>query len=962
MHSIKLWLMAWAISSTLATNAQRQYWGYSLASEDMPSNGIFCVDSNAMDLRFVHFFGPSGGAPSAYSSLLLASDGLIYGVVDSLSRDLVFSYDPVVDTFQVRVTLGTAEFPNYGVQVSMTEGEPGVLYLVTQSSPASIFKLYLNDHSLVLAATLPNISGGTTALRSPFVKASNGKLYAARAQGATGIPAASRVVNFDPATGALDWTLYQYPTEDGRHLNGQFIEHNSRLYSTSSQDNFSTTVDGSGNVIPDPRGVIYSCSMGALDHVRHVYFNDTIREPEAGMLEHPNGLWYGMALNSPGFGSGYGLNVLYSYDVSTNTIAFVNKLIPPTPLGSDHVWPGFLLGSNGKFYGSLSAGLFEYDLALDTFQLRAPFFTTGLGRGPNGSMIEICRKPNYKPRPTTSFDVCAGAYFFYDLKNVNATSVVWRRNGNVVPAQTDQLLEFAAITEADEGVWTCTLTNECGVTEPPAITITVNAGTFTTSTISGDTLLCGVGDVVVLSGNNGGTWSTGATTPTLTIAQPGSYYVHDQQACGLSLSNTIEVVHLDSAKAPLLTYQGVHEGVLQVCPDDLPFLIEGNSGGPWGNLPMGIWQDGSAGPTYSVTDTGLVYATNTNACNSDTSGIYEVVIYQGPPIPPVSFTDNFGVADDLLCGNDSVTLGVEENVGFNLWDADGQFLGSLSGGFFPQSYTIDSAGVYYLTNYACTGPTDTLVITIHSDTLPPQAATILPGDNPLTGCDQDTVYIGSDAIHAFWSWTDGNGQQQRDSSLTIQVDWSATAYILTPFNGCGDGPQSLVFIQPTPAPDVQLTLPFGVICLEGGPMMLEGGTPAGGTYSGPGVSGGLLDPVAAGEGHHEVTYSYSDGACTGHAYAMVDVDVCAGIAALVDPGIVVAPNPSDGLFTATIEASFVNGHARLFDAQGAQVGETVRLAQGANQLGRPGLAPGLYVLRVELDGSVYTRPVAVLGR
>ena len=44
-------------------------------------------------------------------------------------------------------------------------------------------------------------------------------------------------------------------------------------------------------------------------------------------------------------------------------------------------------------------------------------------------------------------------------------------------------------------------------------------------------------------------------------------------------------------------------------------------------------------------------------------------------------------------------------------------------------------------------------------------------------------------------------------------------------------------------------------CGDLGPITLTGGTPLGGVYSGPGVTGNILDPAAAGPGTHEIVYT-----------------------------------------------------------------------------------------------------------
>ncbi|HNM70643.1 MAG TPA: HYR domain-containing protein, partial [Flavobacteriales bacterium] len=49
------------------------------------------------------------------------------------------------------------------------------------------------------------------------------------------------------------------------------------------------------------------------------------------------------------------------------------------------------------------------------------------------------------------------------------------------------------------------------------------------------------------------------------------------------------------------------------------------------------------------------------------------------------------------------------------------------------------------------------------------------------------------------------------------------------------------------------------VCVDAASFALTGSSPAGGTYSGPGVSGGNFDAATAGVGAHTITYSYTDG-------------------------------------------------------------------------------------------------------
>ena len=78
-------------------------------------------------------------------------------------------------------------------------------------------------------------------------------------------------------------------------------------------------------------------------------------------------------------------------------------------------------------------------------------------------------------------------------------------------------------------------------------------------------------------------------------------------------------------------------------------------------------------------------------------------------------------------------------------------------------------------------------------------------------------------------------------------------------------------ITVNPVPDVNLD-PFPAVCLNDTPFPLTGGTPSGGTYSGPGVSGNMFDPAVAGNGSHEIFYSYTNAfGCTGSDNAFLVV-------------------------------------------------------------------------------------------
>lgn len=82
---------------------------------------------------------------------------------------------------------------------------------------------------------------------------------------------------------------------------------------------------------------------------------------------------------------------------------------------------------------------------------------------------------------------------------------------------------------------------------------------------------------------------------------------------------------------------------------------------------------------------------------------------------------------------------------------------------------------------------------------------------------------------------------------------------------------TLVIIVVDDLPEVSVS-PLPVFCAEGPLVTLEGGLPEGGTWSGPGVVDGALEPALVGEGSHPAFYNYTNTAgCTATAVLFVEL-------------------------------------------------------------------------------------------
>ncbi|MFT5777284.1 MAG: hypothetical protein ACI837_000215 [Crocinitomicaceae bacterium] len=94
------------------------------------------------------------------------------------------------------------------------------------------------------------------------------------------------------------------------------------------------------------------------------------------------------------------------------------------------------------------------------------------------------------------------------------------------------------------------------------------------------------------------------------------------------------------------------------------------------------------------------------------------------------------------------------------------------------------------------------------------------------------------------------------------------------------------------------------LCVFEGAITLGEGTPAGGTFSGTGVTGTQFDPATAGAGTHTITYTYtSPEGCVGSADTTIVVDLCAAIDEL-SLAVKLFPNPATDILNIELEGNF----------------------------------------------------------
>jgi hypothetical protein len=146
----------------------------------------------------------------------------------------------------------------------------------------------------------------------------------------------------------------------------------------------------------------------------------------------------------------------------------------------------------------------------------------------------------------------------------------------------------------------------------------------------------------------------------------------------------------------------------------------------------------------------------------------------------------------------------------------------------------------------------------------PFEARVKPAPPMPTCSDQSRCGTGSVTFSAggvpgaYYSWYNSAGTYitSGNNYTTPSLSSSTTFQVSATLNSCESAKRIVnATIHPLPVVDAGPSLYF---FLSNSAATLTGGTPAGGSWSGPGVTGNSFNPSAAGTGNHTITYSYTD--------------------------------------------------------------------------------------------------------
>jgi hypothetical protein len=355
-------------------------------------------------------------------------------------------------------------------------------------------------------------------------------------------------------------------------------------------------------------------------------------------------------------------------------------------------------------------------------------------------------------------------------------------------------------------------------------------------------------------------------------------------------------------------------------------------------VPLG-WVIMSGQGTNSIvaimgTNSGTISVTADNSCGSSQPSNVFISI---TPLPSLSIS----TSGDTICNGAQATL-TANGANSYVWNP-----GNLTGSTIVVSPSTT-------TTYTVTGTTNgcssTQTVTVVVNPTP----TVSLGAN-VTQCG-GTVLLDAGNVGNTYLWSTGATTQ----TITVSVSGSYVATVTNSFN-CSASDTVDVTINPLPNVVAGGVPP--AVCVDDVNITLTG-SPAGGTWSGAGVTGNTFDPSAAGSGTHDLIYNYTDGnGCSGADTVSITVNLCLGITdGSRGTALVVYPNPGSDLVTLVVKGASAQMQITITDVEGRVVytGTEKATTNGfVHPINTSTFAAGVYYMQLKTATEQRTEKIAI---
>ncbi len=185
-----------------------------------------------------------------------------------------------------------------------------------------------------------------------------------------------------------------------------------------------------------------------------------------------------------------------------------------------------------------------------------------------------------------------------------------------------------------------------------------------------------------------------------------------------------------------------------------------------------------------------------------------------------------------------------------------------------------------------------------------------------------------------------------DSVVTLALTVNALPVVSFSYDSMASAPGQTLYFGGNG--DTIFCMPFG-----GGQLVLAGGTPTGGVYSGPDVSNNVITLTGATSAFSVFTYTYVDGnGCSASIKDTIRGEDCLGIE-VINPAnlFTLYPNPANDYAMIDFDASYTGSSIIVKDITGRELLQT-RLETSPQQLPIGNLPAGIYLVMLNNKGQV----------
>jgi ELWxxDGT repeat protein len=310
------------------------------------------------------------------------------------------------------------------------------------------------------------------------------------------------------------------------------------------------------------------------------------------------------------------------------------------------------------------------------------------------------------------------------------------------------------VAPSSTATYSVTVTDANGCSASASQSVNVYPPPSAAITPSHATTFCDAGNVTLFgSGSGSYLWSTGATTPQITVAASGTYTLTVSNSL-CSSTASIDVTVLPAPPKPVITADGpltfcAGGSVTLTAPDGYTYSWSNPAGATTRSITA------TTGGNYTVT------VISENGCSS-TSDAVSVTVVAPPAAPVITAT-----GPTTFCEGGSVTLTAPAAASY-LW----------SNGATTQSIAVATSGTYSVTvanaNGCSSAASAPSVVTVN----PAQSTPAIAADGPTTFCAGGSVTLTATAGSSYlWS----NGATTQSITATTSGSYSVT---VTNAGGC----------------------------------------------------------------------------------------------------------------------------------------------------------------------------------